>query len=294
MATQDIRVALSFHQGGVTNRATVRTEDVSTEVDAKMLHISKSLFDSEELRNVRHLNNEVRSWVRGHSVPSYLRSGIYLVKLKHTEEVKTYLAAKLPDLHAVVGLFVDVLPKAQQDAKERLGKHYSEADYPTAAAVRAAFVWNWEWLSLEAPTELQKVSLQFYKEAEARAAKQMKAIMADIEQGLFARTLELLDSTLETLKPDADGKVKGFRAPVITKIEKFLELLPYQDTGNQDLAGVASKMRAAINGLDPAVIREGGDFATALAGRFDQMKVQIAKLVNKPRRALDLDDGSAA
>lgn len=301
METADLRVALSFHQGGLTNRKQVATEEVTTDVDAKMLHVSKSLYDSKELRAIRHLNNEARNHIRARSVPSYLRSGIYLVKLKFTQEIRDYLAANRPEwgkspLHVAIQDFVAVLPKAEQDAKERLGKHYDAADYPTAAMVEAAFTWDFEWLSLEAPTELKKVSLAFYEEAEKKAKEQMRRVMEDIEQTLVQETVELLDSVVESLKPDADGKPKAFRAPVITKVEKFLDLLHYRDTGNEKLKEVTQQMRAAINGLSPKEVREGGrDGAVALAGRFDSMKQALSVLVTeRPTRKIDLGDADAA
>ena len=52
----ELMVVFSFSQGTVRNRAKVASEDIETDADRKMLHVSRDLYDSDELRSLRHFS----------------------------------------------------------------------------------------------------------------------------------------------------------------------------------------------------------------------------------------------
>jgi len=288
----DERVILSLYQGTIGNRAKVDPADVEVETDKKMLHVTKDLYDSDELRAIRHLNSEVRMWVRQRSTASpTLRPGLYLVKLGAVKEVKEYLAKRRPELRERVDAFVGAMPQRQQESKERLGALYSEADYPTPAQVKAACKWEFSWLGASAPTSLREISDAFFAREEERARKQMEYALNEIKAGIRAEMLTLLDFTKDRLAPEADGTHKQFRAPVVRKINTFLDLLRYREAGDEGVTAIANELRAAISGVDPKEVRDNAEFARAMARRFESMRTRLATLIeNEPIRQIELED----
>ncbi len=286
----ELMVVFSFSQGTVRNRAKVASEDIETDADRKMLHVSRDLYDSDELRALRHFASQARSFVRERSSQSFLRSGMYAVKLKHVEEIKTHLESQLARLRELTEEFIAVKDVRQQEAKEKQGSLYRENDYPNAATIRAAVRWEWRTLSLDAPTTLRQISEDFFREEQAKARRQAEQIMQESVSATRAETLRLVESVLASLKPDEDGRAKAFKAPVVTKVTKFVELLRYQaDDPERDT--VVQEMQAALQGVDPKEIREDDAYRTALAGRFDRVRETLAVLVGqKPKRAIDLSD----
>lgn len=285
------RVILSLYQGTIGNRAKVDTKDVDVDTDKKMLHVTKDLYDSDELRAIRHLGSETRSWVRARSASSdTLRPGLYLVKLGAVKEVKEYLEAARPKLAERVEAFIAIMPQRQQESKERLGTLYHEGDYPRPAQVRAACRIDFSWLAASAPTSLKEISDAFFEREQEKAQRQMEFALNEIRQSIRAETLRLIDFTRERLATE-DGVAKQFRAPVIRKVQTFMDMLRYRDAGDDGLAPILKELGESIAGVDPKDVRENADFARALARRFEGMHDRLATLItDQPIRQIELDE----
>lgn len=296
----DTTVILSFFQGSITNRAKVAdvaqrgdegasSAAVETDADPSALHVSRELWDSEELRALRLFCSQARAYVKQHSRPSHFRSGLYAVKLEHIEEVQAHLEAQLPKLHELAEAFIDAMPRRQQEAKEKQGTLYREEDYPTAAQVRSAVRWEWRVLTLDAPTSLKQLGAHFYEKEQRKAQQQMERIVEEARSAIRAETLTLVEDLMGRLKPGDDGKVKTFTAGTMKTVQSWFELLRYRDADDPELKPIQDRLQAALDGIDPKDVRQDADYRNALAGTFDRLREQLGTLVvNKPKRSIDL------
>jgi hypothetical protein len=288
------KVVPRSNDAAIGNRAKVSSSDVEVDAEKKMLHVTKDLYVSDELKAIRHLGNETRSWVRARSYSSdTLRPGLYFVKLGAVQEVKTYLLGVRPKLREAVETFIKSMPMRQQESKEKLGTLYREEDYPSPAQVRAACRIDFSWLAAGAPTSLREISDAFFAVEQEKAQRQMEFALNEIRMSIRAETLKLLDFTRERLATE-DGVAKQFRAPVVRKVQSFLDMLRYRDAGDTGLEPILKELRDSVSGIDAKDVRENADFARALARRFEGMHERLSTLItDEPIRQIELDDEPA-
>lgn len=288
-------VLLSLKVKSLGNRARVDSSEVETDADKKMLYVSKALWDSEELRVVRRVNNELKSWIRARSRPSYFRNGLYLVKVQFTQELEAYIESLRPKLDEAVEAFITAMPRLEQDSKERLGSMYKEEDYPTAGNVRRSFGWEYSWLAVDVPGSLRRVSEAFFQRAEQKAREQAEYAVGQIRETLRAETLATVNYLLAALEPGDDGKAKAFRAPVVKKVQEALDLMRYRETDDPELTAELDRIRGLMEGVDPVAVRKDAEFSQSLARGFESVRERLGTLVvERPTRRIDLSRERAA
>lgn len=306
MELSEQTVILSFTQGTVTNRRRIKQADVKnaeevreagvdalvqTEVDKDMLVVSKLLFDSPELKSIIRFNNKTRLEVRHRSVPSFMRSGMYMFKavegaVKTTDE---YLSEQQARKHDLVEAFVSVLPERIKESKAKLGPAHDEADYPNPAQIRKAFTWEWRWLTMATPAKLKQISAALFEREAKKAEEALESAVKNIE-ALMAREVKVfVDRLIERLTPAADGKRKVFHNTLTTNIAEFVKQYPLRNIGSsQELDDVMEKMSKLLDGVDAEVLRDNDKLAEDLREAFKKVQATL-EVIEAPDRILELE-----
>src|SRR3972149_7655330 len=118
----DSTVILNLELGRVTNRRKLdsNTSAVDTEIDRTMLHLSVDMFDAPELEKCLNFLYTVKAGVRSKTVPSFMRGGMYMVKIEAVEQVDELLETAEHDFAPIVLAFANVVDKRRDESKERL------------------------------------------------------------------------------------------------------------------------------------------------------------------------------
>lgn len=288
-AIQDETVILSLDLGKVTNRRIVssETENIDTEIDRKMLHVGIDLFDSKELRACINYQQSVKYEVKKkYAMPSFLKGGMYMVKvgaIPHVEEILKQAAANFP---AVVEAFVAVLDERREEAKARLKGEYDESNYPDAEEVREKFRIEWSWYSVGTPDSLKKISEEFFNQEKDKHAKALEAASDGINAMLAAEAAKLAKHLVERLTPDEDGNQKQVRKSAVDNIKGFLETFNLRAVKtNEELQAQISKIEGLVTGVDARDLRVNDSLRSTVSEGFKEVAAALdALVVSKPKR----------
>jgi len=285
-------VVLNLELGRIGNRRRLAkdTDSIKTDVDREMLHVAVDLFDAEELRECQNFLYALKARIRGYTVPSFLRGGMYLVKLEGVDQVERILNEAREGFRPLVDAFAAVSDTRREEAKERLGSAYDPAAYPTPDQIRGKYRISWRWLTLNTPSSLKKISKALFDQEKQKAEEQLHSAVEEINKLLAAEAKKLADHLVERLTPDEDGKAKKFRDSSVQNISEFLDTFNIRNIGdNQDLNKQVERMRKLLNGVSPDDLRKSDQLREDVAGKFSEMSKQLDLLiVDKPARFLDL------
>lgn len=298
-------VILSFFQGVIGNTKKISKEEITakgkadaddagslieTDVDPTRLRVSKYLLDAPELKAIQKHNALVRHWVRNKSVPSFLRGGMYMVRLQTSESIDVYLAEQQEALTPLVEAFCDALPLRIQESKEKLGPAFDMADFPTADQVRAALKWKWQWLSMDTPSSLKKISQGFFQREAKKAEEGLKSVLQNVELLLLGEAKQLLAHAIDRLTPDTDGKKKFFKNTITSNITEWLTNLPLRNvTGSGELDQVVVDLNKLMEGVSPDDLRKSDKLREDVTAGFKAMTEKLDGYIAKaPSRFMEL------
>lgn len=296
---------LSFFQGVIGNTKQIDREEIAskaklsqdgpgalieTDVDPERLRVSKYLLDSPELKAIQKFNGAVRAWVKAKSVPSYLRGGMYMVRLATVEQIDAYLTEQRSEFEPLVTAFVKALPQRIEESKEKLGPAFDPADFPTASQVRKALTWRWQWLSLSTPTSLKKISAEFFAKEAAKAEAGLKSVLANVEVLLLTEAKTMLTHAIERLTPGEDGKKKVFKNTLTGNITEWLKNLPLRNvTGSAELDQVTSDLAKLMDGVSPEDLRKSDRLREDVTAGFKGLTEKLDGFIAAaPGRFMDL------
>lgn len=287
----DKTVVLMLELGRLGTRAKVNTDDVEVDTDKDMLHVSKDILTSLELKAISAHDYAVRAYVKARSLPSYLKGGFYLVPVRSLEDIDAQLVALQAEREGLVDTFLAAYPGCVESAKERLGSLYRSGDYPAVSKVQATFTWRARYMTFSTPSSLKGISKALYEREAEKAQSEMRAAVDDIKLLLRAELKGLVDHMVERLTPDTDGKPKIFRGSLVGNVKQFLDLLDGRNVVEDvDLSALASQARALLDGVDSDTLRKDEALKGAVAVGFEKLKAALDPLVAaKPRRMIEVE-----
>lgn len=287
-------VVLNLELGKVSNRKKIESDSasVTTEIDRAMLHISKDLFDADELRACTIFLDRLKTVVRTKTVPSFLRGGMYLVKIEAVEEVDQLIEQAREDFRPVVRAFANVVDLRRDESKERLGPAYDEADYPTRAQVIAAFTIRHSWLTMGTPSSLRSINRAIFEREREKAAESLQVATEEITRLLAAEAKKLADHMVDRLTPGEDGKPKTFQKTIVSKASEFLANFNLRNIGtSEELSGQVDRIRGILDGVTPEALRSSDQLREDVAAGFTEVAVALDRLVTaKPSRFIDTEE----
>ena len=289
-----------------TNRRKVSTDYVDSDADKSMLHLAKDLLDSDELRAVQHVISDTGQWLRRKCLPSMFKKGVYLLSLDCIETANEKLTQiETKDFPEAVEKFFKVYPLRVAEARQRLGEMFDPAEYPEAETLKPAFGMDYQYISLDVPGKLSKISKRFYEEQKSKIANKMEEAAVKIEWTLYESMKEVFDHMVARLTPSIGkgGKAKAIskNSPVIDRMKEFLQdfaanyALVKNASGDEDIGkkidSILGKANKILQGVDVEQLRGNEGLRSDLQRNFSQFKDTLDSiLVNKPVRAISFED----
>lgn len=286
-------VILNLDYGRIGNRQTVssQTDEISTEIDRKLLHLGVDLFDAPELRACHSFMAKLKRELRPYTVPSFFRGGMMLVKVEAVKEVDDLLKQAQADFIPLVKAFAEVVDQRREESKVRLKGAYNPKAYPTKGEVLTRFRIEYRWLSMATPTSLQKISMAIFDAEKSKAEDAIKAATAGITSLLAEEAKSLTDGLLEKLETGDDGKAKKLNQRRLDGITKFLSTFNLRNIGTSaELNAEVERMQKLLAGVDAKSLRSNDILRTTVQAGFAQVASELDKLIeNKPTRYMETE-----
>jgi hypothetical protein len=267
-------------------------QDSSTPTDKSLLHLSKDILDSEELRAVQHLDGAIRDYLRRLGLPSPLKHGCYLIPIDLIETVEAQLADFLAQRQILVQSFLATYPEKRAQAASRLGPLFNPRDYPASESLQDAFEITTQYLTFGVPGTLRTVSKALLEREQEKATQRIAAVADEITQVLRLSLKDLVDHMVERLQPGPDGKPKVFRNTLMSNMQEFLETFKARNlTNDQDLEGLVDRAKDILSSVDIQSLRSSPDIRAHVQTQMSQIKASLNNLIiPKPTRTYAFDD----
>lgn len=281
-------VILNLELGKITNRRRIKSdhEAITTEIDRSMLHVGIDLFDAPELRACQNFQAQLKAKIKGYTVPSFFRGGMYLVKLEAVETVNRLIEEAKVEFVPLVEAFANVVEVRRDEAKLRLKGAFNPALYPTKEQIIGVYSIEHRWLTLATPSSLKKISIAFFEHERKKAEESLKTATEGITAMLAAEAKDLTEHLIERLTPDEEGKPKQIRKSVVGNISEFLATFNLRNIGtSEELNAQIDKIQKLITGVDTVDLRMNETLRTSVAEGFKDVAQALDKLiVEKPKR----------
>ncbi len=278
LSISDKTVCISIQFGSLGNSRKVSTSEIEVDADKKLLHVSKKLLDSKELRAISKHDSDTRQALLSKALPSMFRSGVYLIPIPAIQQVEVDLQEAKIERAGLIEKFLSVYAGEKSKAEERLKGLYNSHDYPSIEAVRNTFTFEWQYLSFSTPGKLKEISHGFFEQEQQKAAAKWATATDEIRLMLRVKLKDLVDHMTERLAPDDGGGPKRFQKSSVTKITEFLENFKVQNiTDDAQLDQIVGHCRAILNGVDAEAIRQD-----------DTMRAYVSKGFSAVKQCLDL------
>lgn len=292
-------VCLSLKLGMLRTRRRISTAQITTDADPTMVHVSKDILESDELKSVNRHHGDVQRYLRSRCLPSPFRSGVYLVKLALISEVLEQLEAYKRENEILVQRFMafyQIIHDQRNDEKsqfrEKLGTLYNADDYPEPKRVAQAFKYETQLWELSTPGALRTIDRALYEREAAKMQNVWEEARQTITQVLLGEFSELTKNMADRLTPSADGTQKVFRDSLVGNLQEWLNIFDKRAlTDDAELVAMVQKARAMVAGIQPNLIRESDGLRADLARDMKALSQQIVDSIeNRPGRVMDLDE----
>jgi len=284
-------LAVTLRQWGT--RRKVDTENVDVEADKKLIHVSKEILDSPEMKKISHHMSQVRAYLQRMALPSQvMRRGLYLVAAGTVEQIDEELEKARVILAQLVEELLLVYPAQKAAAKTRLNGLFNEKDYPTPEALREMFQIEDSYVSLQAPTQLAQISQVIYNRQLKKEQQELARMFEEVRQGLRSGLQDLVEHLVERLTPGPDGKPKTFKGSTVKHMQEFLQVFDAKNiTDDASLKELVAKAKQVMDGVNPETLRKNeGVRQTVLQGLRDVKKQVSDLVVTGPARMVTLED----
>ena len=262
-------VKIRLHRLGNTRK--VSSSQVEVDTDKTLIHVSKHLVDSEELRKVTSFDGEIRRYVYNTCLPFEI--GIHLCPFALLEPMEGRLRSFAGERDGLVENFLQAYPVLCHEAANRLRSLYNPQDYPPFEYVRQQFSFTWQYVSFGVPDQLREISTRIWEGEREKAAKMMAEAANEIQQVLRAAMSELVGHMRDRLKEGSDGKPLKFKESTVSKLVEFLDTFEFRNvTNDAELMVLVGKARGLLKGIEAEDLRT----TTRLRARVQQGMAEIA------------------
>jgi len=283
-------VRLSFTWFGT--RRTLTQEQTSQAADtfgAEEAHVSarKKLLDTSHpaFKAVTGVRTRAVQYWKGTSLP-YPEPGVRLIRQDDLQAFSVQLTTLQAELaEAAMGLSAHYR-ELQSAARQRLGRLFNPADYPTDLA--GLFAVNFDFPSVEPPEYLRQLSPQLYQQEAARVAARFDEAIRLAEEAFVEELSKLVSHLTERLAGDDDGKPKIFRDSAIENLQEFFGRFRHLNVrSNQELDDLVAQVQRITSGVQPQALRDDQPLRQRVSSQLAGVQsVLDGLLVDRPRRAL--------
>jgi hypothetical protein len=268
-------------------RRKVNSADIGTDADKSMLHVSKSILDSPELKAVEKIDGTIRRYLAEQCLPSNFRSGVYLLPINLVEDVDAKFIEFQAQRDTLVDAFVESYGKRRDEAESRLGSLFKAKDYPESDRIKGTFRLDGQYVTFDTPSSLKNIKAEIFKREREKADAQWTDALEQCRVLLRATMSELVGHIGERLTPKEDGKAKSFHGSMLSKLDKFMTSFADRNIADdEELAELVKEAKVVMTGVDVNALRKEEGLREALRGQMDQLKGKIDSMViDKPSRA---------
>ncbi len=295
MQTEQSRVLylwLTLGRPGI--RRKVNVDRIQIDADKTLVHVTKTILDSERYRKVLSLDGSIRRWVMSMSLPvPALKPGVYAVPVGLVAKVEEKLAEFSDKRQALVGEFIKGYPQRVEEARARLRSNFDENDYPDARTLESAFRFQTRYVSFDVPTALKEVSGAIFARERERAARAWEETLEQWKALLRNSMADLVNHMVDRLTMNADGKPRIFRDALVSNLRDFLSTFDARNVADDaELRDLAEKARSLLSReVTPEKLREDTRFREAVATGFAKIKKKLdTMIVERPRRRITFSD----
>ena len=297
-----IALSVTFRKPG--NRRAMAKDCIDTEADKDMLHLSKDLLDSDELRAVGHVVGDTGMWLRRKCLPSLFRRGVYLLDIGKLDEVNAKLEqVETVDFPKAVNAFLAVYPERTAESRGRLKGEFDPAQYPDAEILKHAFGMSYQYISFDVPGRLKALNKKLYDEQRQKLAEKMEQGAVTIMWALRESMAGMVNYMVERLNSKTkDGKARGIskNSPMIDRMNEFLQDFATNyalvkgasnGEGEDPIDGMIAKAGKILKGVDVSRLRGDEELRGEVSRDFEKIKAVLdTLLINKPTRAISFED----
>lgn len=281
-------VVLSWGMHAWGNRRKADISKIQTESDKSRLNVTKRLIDSPEWDAIIRYNNSVKGWINMYSVPSFFRDALALVKIDYIDDIEKYLKDAQKKQKALVEELLEMYPEQKEKAKNSLNNLYCEADYPTAAELRAAFSIDWNWISLGVAESLPNE----IRQKENKKLEQLwKESISEIVLALRSGFKDLVDHAVDRLALAPGEKPKTFKDSLVPNFMEFIETFNARNVvEDKELAKLVEQAKKLLSGVTSEELRNDTDLRKYTADKFQQLKKSVDEAVVTVGRKFSFKD----
>lgn len=232
---------------------------------------------------------KARRFVTDHTL-DYPEKGLRLIKLSRVEWLRDQVQAMSDELQDAVDDLAEGWDEVKAEAKGRLKKLYSEADYP--ATPKGVFGLELSFPAIKPDDRLLQLHPELYAQEQARIAARFDDAVKSAEAAAADQLGKLLERFVTQLSEPEDGKKRILKASVVDSITEFTERFKNLSIGsNSGLDELVAKVEQLASGVDVAAVRKfDGDVKKQLQEKVASLVGEIDKLViARPVREVDLD-----
>jgi len=287
-------VCVQFSVGYPGQRRKVRSRDVAKdEIPAEQIHVSKSILECQELKDVISYANDTRVWLRNRTVPfADGIDGIYVMSNAIVVATDNEMIERQNKWEGMIEKFIAVLPEIIKRDEKRLGPLFNSMEYWSERRLRRMFYWTVRYLQLSTPESLREIDPEIWKREGEKAARDLAEVVENSKQLLLVEMQKLVDHMIDRLTPGADGKKKVFRDSMVENFGEFLKNADFRNlSGSEELATLVDVSRKLLSGVDPQTLRDVDATRDVVKEGFSNVKEILDQMVElAPDRQFDFDE----
>jgi len=281
-------VRVSFTWLGTCKTLTPEQKSMAADAfgaEGQFLSAGKKLLDTRHpaFKAVSSVRGRVLAYWRGITLP-YPEPGIRLIRQDDIGGFNLQLSTLRAELNEAVGTLNGHYSNLKSAARQRLGRLFNPADYPTS--LDGLFAVNWDFPSVDPPDYLRQLSPELYRQESHRVAARFDEAVRLAEEAFTAELAKLVSHLSERLSGQENGKPKIFRDSAIENLSDFFQRFRALNIGsNQQLDQLVSQVHAVVRGIEPQQLRDRQSLRQQVATQLSAVGAALDGLmINRPRR----------
>lgn len=284
---KSVLLVVEFHKLGNTRR--VNTAQIEVNADKSMVHVNKSLLDSDEYDAIKTHDGKTRQWLYTRALPSLFKEGVFRVPNTLVVEVDEYLNRRAIQRQQLVSAFHKAYDERVSEALQRLGGLGNASDYLDADEAASKFGLTWKYVTFATPDALKNLKEGLFEREKEKIVQMVADANEEIRTVLRVQMAALVKRMVTQLTPTADGRRKKIYDSLTGNIDDFLNTFNARNIANDvELQKLVQKARDVLRGIDPEILRNEEDTRKVVKEGFEQInKALDSMIVDKPARKFD-------
>lgn len=290
LRTRFTALRLSFTWFGVRRSLSPdQCEQAAAQFGAERAYVSasKKLIDAAHpaMRGVNQIRREVSEFWKSVSLP-YPEPGVRLIRQAEVVQFDDSLGNHQRRLAAAVEFLEANHSEIKRMARERLGRLYCEADYPSTFL--GLFQFGWDYPNVEPPNYLVRLKPELYQQELNRVRSRFEEAVQLAEQAFADELSGLISHLTERLSGADDGKPKIFRDSAVENLNDFFDRFNRLNIhSSSELESLVERARSLLSGVQPKQLRDSNGLRQQLATQLSGVQsVLDGLMVDRPRRRI--------